>query len=110
MALMNLAIHGIEQTLEVTMQILFTKICIHKLKADYILANPPFNLSDWNDGLLMTIRAEIWSATSGNANFAWLQHMIHHLSPNGKSVWSLQTDRFHLAAVVRVISVGEFRR
>jgi type I restriction enzyme M protein len=49
------------------------------------LANPPFNLSDWNDGSLnKDLRWKYGLPPSGNANFAWLQHMIFHLSPRGK--------------------------
>jgi type I restriction enzyme M protein len=55
------------------------------LKADFILANPPFNLSDWNNGSLNDdLRWKYGLPPSGNANFAWMQHMIHHLAPNGK--------------------------
>ena len=55
------------------------------LKADFILANPPFNLSDWNDGSLNNDpRWKYGLPPSGNANFAWLQHMIYHLAPKGK--------------------------
>jgi type I restriction enzyme M protein len=55
------------------------------LKAHFILANPPFNLSDWNNGALNNDpRWKYGLPPLGNANFAWLQHMIHHLAPNGK--------------------------
>ena len=55
------------------------------LKADYILANPPFNLSDWGaDKLQDDVRWKYGIPPSGNANFAWIQHMIHHLSPHGR--------------------------
>jgi type I restriction enzyme M protein len=54
------------------------------LKADYILANPPFNVSDWRgDLLLMDQRWQYGVPPAGNANFAWVQHMIHHLAPTG---------------------------
>jgi type I restriction enzyme M protein len=56
-----------------------------QFEADFILANPPFNLSDWNNGSLNDDpRWKYGLPPSGNANFAWLQHMIFHLSPNGK--------------------------
>ena len=85
MALMNLAIHGIEADLGGYNADTFHKDLHPQLKADYILANPPFNLSDWNDGSLNDDpRWKYGLPPSGNANFAWLQHMIHHLSPNGK--------------------------
>ena len=55
------------------------------LKADYILANPPFNLSDWGQSALQEdVRWQYGLPPAGNANFAWMQHMIHHLAPNGK--------------------------
>lgn len=57
----------------------------HKdLKADFILANPPFNISDWGgDQLRHDVRWKYGTPPTGNANFAWIQHFIHHLSPNG---------------------------
>ena len=55
------------------------------LKADFIMANPPFNLSNWGrDKLLDDVRWKYGIPPAGNANFAWIQHMIHHLAPNGK--------------------------
>jgi len=85
MALMNLAIRGIEADLGGYNADTFHKDLHPTLKADFILANPPFNLSDWNDGSLNNDpRWKYGLPPSGNANFAWLQHMIHHLSPNGK--------------------------
>jgi len=85
MALMNLAIHGIEADLGGYNADTFHNDLHKTLKADFILANPPFNLSDWNDGSLNDdSRWKYGLPPSGNANFAWLQHMIHHLSPNGK--------------------------
>ncbi len=58
---------------------------LHKdLKADYILANPPFNVSDWSGELLRNDpRWQFGTPPEGNANFAWIQHMIYHLSPKG---------------------------
>jgi type I restriction enzyme M protein len=57
----------------------------HKdLKADFILANPPFNVSDWGgDRLKEDVRWKYGTPSTGNANYAWLQHMIHHLTPHG---------------------------
>lgn len=59
---------------------------IHKtLKSDFIMANPPFNLSNWGaDKLKDDVRWKYGTPPSGNANYAWIQHMIHHLAPNGK--------------------------
>ena len=85
MALMNLAIRGIEADLGKFNADTFHNDLHPQLKADHILANPPFNLSDWNDGSLNNDpRWKYGMPPSGNANFAWLQHMIYHLSPNGK--------------------------
>jgi len=54
------------------------------LKADYILANPPFNVSDWGgERLREDKRWKFGAPPVGNANFAWVQHMVHHLAPNG---------------------------
>ena len=59
---------------------------LHKtLKADFIMANPPFNLSNWGqDKLKDDVRWKYGTPPAGNANYAWIQHMIHHLAPNGK--------------------------
>ena len=85
MALMNLAIRGIEADLGGCNADTFHNDLHKTLKADFILANPPFNLSDWNDGSLNDDpRWKYGLPPSGNANFAWLQHMIFHLAPNGK--------------------------
>ncbi len=85
MALMNLAIRGIEADLGTYNADTFHNDLHPTLKADFIMANPPFNLSDWNDGSLDDDpRWKYGLPPSGNANFAWLQHMIFHLAPNGK--------------------------
>jgi type I restriction enzyme M protein len=85
MCMMNLAIRGIEADLGKFNADTFFNDCHPTLKADFILANPPFNLSDWGaDRLINDIRWKYGLPPAGNANFAWLQHMIHHLSPNGK--------------------------
>ena len=85
MAVMNLAIHGIEADLGPYHADTFYNDLHPTLKADYILANPPFNLSGWNDGSLNDDpRWKYGLPPAGNANFAWLQHMIYHLAPNGK--------------------------
>lgn len=85
MALMNLAIRGIEADLGKFNEDTFHNDLHPHLKADFILANPPFNLSDWNDGSLNDDpRWRYGLPPKGNANYAWIQHMIHHLSPNGR--------------------------
>ncbi|MGN0497296.1 MAG: type I restriction-modification system subunit M [Lachnospiraceae bacterium] len=85
MAQMNLAIRGIEADLGKFNADTFFNDCHPQLKADYIMANPPFNLSDWGaDKLAEDVRWQYGMPPAGNANFAWLQHMIWHLAPNGK--------------------------
>ncbi|WP_101908558.1 type I restriction-modification system subunit M [Marasmitruncus massiliensis] len=82
---MNLAIHGIEADLGRTSEDTFFKDLHPTMKADYILANPPFNLSNWGaDKLADDIRWKYGIPPAGNANFAWMQHMIHHLSAKGR--------------------------
>lgn len=85
LAQMNLAIRGIEADLGKFNADTFFNDCHPTLKADFIMANPPFNLSDWGaDKLQDDVRWKYGMPPAGNANFAWLQHMIHHLAPNGK--------------------------
>ena len=82
MCQMNLAIRGIEG--DIKRDDSFTHDRFKDLKADYILANPPFNVSDWGgDGLRDDVRWKYGKPPVGNANFAWVQHFIHHLSPTG---------------------------
>lgn len=85
MAHMNIAIRGLEADLGKSYADTFFDDQHPTLKADYIMANPPFNLSDWGQAsLLEDVRWKFGIPPAGNANFAWIQHMIHHLSPNGK--------------------------
>lgn len=85
LAQMNLAIRGIEADLGKTHADTFFNEQHPTLRADYIMANPPFNMSDWGgDKLIDDKRWKYGVPPKGNANFAWLQHMIHHLSPKGK--------------------------
>lgn len=85
MAQMNLAIRGIDADLGKFNADTFFNDCHPTLRADFIMANPPFNLSDWGaDKLTDDARWQYGMPPAGNANFAWLQHMIHHLAPNGK--------------------------
>lgn len=85
MARMNLAIRGLEANLGKYNADTFFDDQHPTLKADFVMANPPFNLSDWGAGKLQEdIRWKYGIPPEGNANFAWLQHMIYHLSPVGK--------------------------
>lgn len=84
LAKMNLAIRGMEGNLGEMNADTFHNDQHKDLKADYILANPPFNISDWGrDRLKEDIRWKLGLPSENNANYAWLQHMIHHLSPHG---------------------------
>ena len=85
LAKMNLAIRGISYHLGDRAVSTFSDDQHKELKFDYIMANPPFNLSDWGaDKLADDVRWEYGTPPAGNANFAWLQHMIHHLAKNGR--------------------------
>jgi type I restriction enzyme M protein len=84
LAKMNLAIRGIDANLGAENVSSFTRDLHKDLKADFVLANPPFNDSDWGgDRLRDDARWKYGVPPVGNANFAWVQHFIHHLAPNG---------------------------
>jgi type I restriction enzyme M protein len=81
---MNLAIRGIEGDIGSKNADSFHNDLHKELKADYILANPPFNISDWGgERLREDVRWKNGIPPVGNANYAWIQHMIHHLAPTG---------------------------
>ena len=81
---MNLAVRGIDADIRWNNEGSFHKDELRDLKADYILANPPFNISDWGgERLREDVRWQFGVPPVGNANFAWLQHIHHHLAPNG---------------------------
>ncbi|MBX4271976.1 type I restriction-modification system subunit M [Clostridium estertheticum] len=84
LAKMNLALRQIEADLGTHNADTFHQDLHKTLKANYILANPPFNVSDWGgDRIQEDIRWKYGVPPTGNANYAWLQHMVHHLAPNG---------------------------
>lgn len=84
MARMNMAIRGIEAKLGRKHADSFHEDLHPDLRADFILANPPFNISQWGgERLEDDVRWKFGTPPSGNANFAWVQHMVHHLAPNG---------------------------
>ena len=84
LAKMNLAVRGIDSDIRWNNEGSFHKDELRDLKADYILANPPFNISDWGgDRLRDDVRWKFGAPPVGNANYAWLQHIFHHLAPNG---------------------------
>lgn len=85
MAIMNLTIRGLDADLGPYHADTFTNDLHPTLKADFILANPPFNYHPWGqENLKDDPRWKYGLPPAGNANFAWIQHMIHHLAPNGK--------------------------
>jgi type I restriction enzyme M protein len=84
LAKMNLAIRGIEANLGPHNADTFRNDLHKDLKADFILANPPFNMSTWGgEGLREDVRWKYGVPPPRNANYAWIEHMIHHLAPNG---------------------------
>lgn len=87
LAKMNLAIRGIAaDQVKWNNEGSFLNDAHKDLKADFIIANPPFNVSDWSGELLRKDgRWKFGAPPAGNANFAWLQHFIYHLSPNGRA-------------------------
>lgn len=85
MAKINMAIRGIDANLGPHHADTFYNDLHKNQKFDFIMANPPFNLSNWGaDYLKDDVRWRYGMPPSGNANFAWIQHMIHHLAPYGK--------------------------
>ena len=85
MAKINMAIRGIEPNFGPHQADTFIDDLHPTLKADYIMANPPFNLKKWGaDKLVDDVRWKYGTPPDSNANYAWIQHMIHHLAPNGK--------------------------
>jgi len=81
---MNLAVRGIDADIKWNNEGSFLRDEFPQLKFDYAMANPPFNISDWWQGSLDgDSRWAFGTPPQGNANFAWLQHIIHHLAPRG---------------------------
>ena len=86
LAAMNLAIRGIDFNLGREPGDTFSRNQHPDLRADFILANPPFNISDWwHASLTGDARWVYGDPPQGNANYAWLQHMLHHLKPTGRA-------------------------
>lgn len=87
---MNLAIRGIEANVAWNSGGSFHNDALKDLRADFILANPPFNDSDWGgDRVRDDVRWKYGVPPAGNANFAWVQHFISHLAPNGIAAFVL---------------------
>lgn len=86
LAAMNLAIHGIDFNLGREPNDTFTKKQHPDLRADFVMANPPFNISDWWHASLEDDPRWVYGTPpQGNANYAWLQHILYHLKPNGRA-------------------------
>ncbi|MBN7761539.1 SAM-dependent DNA methyltransferase [Nitratireductor aquibiodomus] len=84
LAKMNLAVQGIDADIRWNNEGSFHRDEFPDLKADFILANPPFNISDWGgERLTEDQRWKYGTPPRGNANFGWLQHILHHLAPRG---------------------------
>ncbi|VVC76418.1 putative type I restriction enzymeP M protein [Aquicella siphonis] len=84
LAKMNLAVRGIDSDIRWNNEGSFHKDELRDLKADHVLANPPFNVSDWGgERLRDDVRWKHGVPPVGNANYAWLQHIVHHLAPFG---------------------------
>lgn len=81
---MNLAIRGLDGNIGLHQADTFHDDLHKTLKADYVLANPPFNISDWGGNKLTEdVRWKYGVPPEGNANYAWLEHIVYHLAPNG---------------------------
>ena len=86
LAAMNLAIRGIDFNLGKEPNDTFVRNQHPDLRADFVLANPPFNISDWWHGSLEGDPRWVYGTPpAGNANYAWLQHMLYHLKPTGRA-------------------------
>lgn len=84
LASMNMAIRGIDFDFGKEPASTYTRDQHPDLRADFIMANPPFNMKEWKEGVKDDDpRWKYGIPPAGNANFAWMQHMIHHLAPNG---------------------------
>ncbi len=84
LAAMNMAIRGIDFNFGKEPANTYTNDQHPDLRADYVMANPPFNMKEWDTGVGENDpRWKYGTPPSGNANFAWLQHMLYHLAPNG---------------------------
>lgn len=105
---MNLAIRGIDASqVKWNNEGSFMNDAHQDLKADYIIANPPFNDSDWSgDQLRGDGRWQYGTPPSGNANFAWIQHFIYHLAPSGQAGFVLAKG----ALTSKTSGEGDIRR
>lgn len=111
MATMNLAIRGIDADLGAYNDDTFFNDLHKNERFDFILANPPFNLKDWGgDKLKDDPRWDYGIPPEGNANFAWVQHMVHHLNATGAWAWFWPTGRFQAKRAPRATSAERWWR
>lgn len=107
LAKMNLALRGIEADLGDRSADSFTRDLHPDLRADYVIANPPFNVSNWWDAKLANDpRWKFGTPPEGNANFAWVEHFIYHLSPRGTAGFVLANGSLS----TRTSGEGDIRR
>ncbi len=103
LAAMNMAIRGLGFYFGKEPANSFTSDQHPDLRADYVMANPPFNISEWWDAKLEgDPRWKYGTPPKGNANFAWIQHMLHHLAPHG----SMEVDSAHLRCAPVLLANG----
>jgi type I restriction enzyme M protein len=83
---MNLAIHGLSGDVQYTESGSLLDDAFPRLKADFVMANPPFNQKEWSTpAVLDDVRWGHGVPPTGNANYAWIQHFLHHLAPRGRA-------------------------
>lgn len=83
---MNLAIHGLNGTIKYTENGSLLDDAFSNMKMDFVLANPPFNQDPWGAGAVKDdVRWKYGTPPDSNANYAWMQHFLHHLAPNGRA-------------------------
>jgi type I restriction enzyme M protein len=83
---MNLAIHGLSGEIKYTEGGSLLDDAFANVRADFVMANPPFNQSEWSTpAILEGVRWAHGTPPVGNANYAWIQHFLHHLAPNGRA-------------------------
>jgi type I restriction enzyme M protein len=83
---MNLAIHGLSGEIKYTEGGSLLDDAFANVRADFVMANPPFNQSEWSTpAILEDVRWAHGTPPVGNANYAWIQHFLHHLAPNGRA-------------------------
>ena len=108
LAKMNLAIRGIDSSqVKWNNEGSFLNNAHKDLKCDYIIANPPFNVSDWSGDLLRKDgRWQYGTPPTGNANYAWIQHFLYHLAPSGQAGFVLSKG----ALTTQASGEGEIRK